>query len=79
MQFPLAHPSDGLIDIVVQELVSHITLETSKNIFNKCLQTSRKRLLSYLGDAHKGASFWDDTVRYTPRLNSFPFTDAAHL
>ena len=34
MQFPLAHPSDGLIDIVIQEIVRILALGDPKKITN---------------------------------------------
>ena len=81
MQFPVAVPNDGMVDIVIQGTVSFCPSSFLSHAeiplrFFSLSQLSRAEMLKGLDGAEKGAPYWLDKVCISPGSRC---TTADHL
>jgi sphingosine kinase len=60
MQFPMANPSDGCIDLVIQSSVSGYQLDFNRLNFP---QASRSTMIKATVNSDKGEQYWLESVR----------------
>lgn len=63
LQFPVAHASDGYVDVVAQKLVCHFFCLFVCHVNNPVPKTNRGQMLGLMDGAEQGKFFWSDSVR----------------
>lgn len=64
MAFPVSQPDDGLIDVMVHPVVRLESFSGNPPTDSSMVQSSRKEMLSSLGGAARGETYWQNSVRY---------------